>query len=57
MYKPGKTFNMSKPTKCLLARHSGSRRADIKASMIQAEIQSRIQVKRERNRDTNDARL
>lgn len=54
MHKPTKTFNMSKPTKCMLALHSGQRRSDVKAMMIQAEIQSRIQVKRER-RENQDA--
>lgn len=56
MHKPGKTYNMSKPTKCMLALHSGQRRSDVKSAMIQAEIQSRIQIKRER-RESNDAGL
>lgn len=56
MHKPTRTYNMSKSIKRTLATYSGQRRADIKPLMIDAEIQSKIQIRaRDRNKDSNDA--
>ena len=56
MHKPTRTYNMSKTTKRMLATLQGQRRHDVKPLMIDAEIQSKIQVRnRDRNKDANDA--
>ena len=52
--KPGRSFNMSKSTKRMLATVALTKKPDFKAAMIAAEIASKMQVKIPRTKEPKD---